>query len=612
MTIPVACLSCGRTGKVPAQALGKFINCPACRARYRLLSPSLDEPSHPLPMAAAPPIALFDDDLDEPFELEPATTLPAPPVGPPADRPDPLPRSRPWKDAQAETSPRDGPAPSPSSIRPSAPERPGLRPPRPRKPAPRGPSPEAVRQLVRGGIAVVLAGLALFAAYSSYQTFSGPTDPTLAEAQRDADDPVMSRESTLKDGIRTEKKVRKSGKVEITEEKVDMPAMPLPPGMPGPPPKAGEPRPSRFAMGRAKANDASGGGGSAAILARASRSVAIVRGPTDAGSGFLVRPNLLLATAHTFDFDFPDDVRATFPGGAALPVQLIRYDRKRDHALLIVATDSPPFEVSPESRATRKPGETLHALGWPSAEQGVRGGDARIDGLFASPFATDFYRLDGPLQPPMAGGPVLDDAGRLVGVLQVGRNARGPSFYVDTLVGLPGAIDTLETTPLLAQNTPSWQRACAVFRRAAMAGATYSLALEVRRKAIQDDGRIDLTFRGQPEDLGSFEERLRQFDRVMAGPVPAHAAKVNSDRLVGEVRTEVFAFMQNYQKMKQLFEHPPADADTLVRNARALCAEHRRLIGKINNELKVDIPGFVLDALEDDPRGEASSMLGGS
>lgn len=84
--------------------------------------------------------------------------------------------------------------------------------------------------------------------------------------------------------------------------------------------------------------------------------VAIIRGKTDAGSGFLVQPGILATTTRVLDDIMPEDLLVAFPGSespgrgpggeSVVTATVLAFDAGRDVALLRVESNLPPLEMA--------------------------------------------------------------------------------------------------------------------------------------------------------------------------------------------------------------------------------------------------------------------------
>ncbi len=146
--------------------------------------------------------------------------------------------------------------------------------------------------------------------------------------------------------------------------------------------------------------------------------------PLGVGTGFFISPDGLVLTAyHVIDAgsNVPGEVTlsARSPGGKRYPLELVGFDAYRDLALLKAenAENVPYLEVSPGDPVV---GSRVVAIGNSRGDflQGRAGEVRRLDvAAVEATFADGTFELSAALAPGDSGGPVLDEAGRAVGVV---------------------------------------------------------------------------------------------------------------------------------------------------------------------------------------------------
>jgi S1-C subfamily serine protease/HEAT repeat protein len=185
----------------------------------------------------------------------------------------------------------------------------------------------------------------------------------------------------------------------------------------------------------------------AEIVARCEPSVALIRGKNGSGTGFLVRPGLLVTNAHVLEGEIVQDLEVRFPSAprgerGPLSADLVYEDSLRDLAVLSVATRLPPIELA--DAYTFRKGDDVLTIGNPGApgdavlenavSRGVLSTQAEIDGRA-------FHQLGMSVNPGNSGGPVLDPQGRVIGVVTLRlANAEAVAFCVP-LADLRGAVE---------------------------------------------------------------------------------------------------------------------------------------------------------------------------
>ncbi|MES2710866.1 MAG: serine protease [Pseudomonadota bacterium] len=148
------------------------------------------------------------------------------------------------------------------------------------------------------------------------------------------------------------------------------------------------------------------------------------RRAVSSGTGFVVAPRRLMTNAHVVEGC--TEMRARRPDGSDVVARVDAADRTRDLALLTVASDlGPPLNF----RATPAPrrGETVITYGFPLAGLLSSGPSLTTGSVSALAGLSDDPRqiqISAPVQPGNSGGPLLDMAGLVIGVVVSKLNAQ--------------------------------------------------------------------------------------------------------------------------------------------------------------------------------------------
>ncbi|HEX6207661.1 MAG TPA: trypsin-like peptidase domain-containing protein [Actinomycetota bacterium] len=173
-----------------------------------------------------------------------------------------------------------------------------------------------------------------------------------------------------------------------------------------------------------------------AVVERVSPAVVNVRvnqagGASGTGTGFVVRPNGIIVTNfHVVDGAF--SIQVTLADGREFEARAIGGDPNADLAILqIEAQELPTVELG-DSDALRL-GETVIALGFaldipggPSVTSGIvsaKGRTIEAAGPQGPNTLEDLIQTDAPINPGNSGGPLVDLAGRVVGINTAGVSA---------------------------------------------------------------------------------------------------------------------------------------------------------------------------------------------
>ncbi|MDX6373634.1 MAG: hypothetical protein QOD98_2622 [Nocardioidaceae bacterium] len=177
-------------------------------------------------------------------------------------------------------------------------------------------------------------------------------------------------------------------------------------------------------------------------VTRAGSSVLKVRGTNDCGrgiegSGFLYAENRLMTNAHVVaGVDDPEVV----VGDATMDATVVFYDSNLDVAVLEFDSGAIPVLPFTPPDAAAQPKEPVAILGYPQdgpfdietarirAKQTLRSPDIYGDGAVIR----DVYSIRGLVRPGNSGGPIVDSAGQVVGVVFAASVTDGETGYALT------------------------------------------------------------------------------------------------------------------------------------------------------------------------------------
>ncbi len=169
----------------------------------------------------------------------------------------------------------------------------------------------------------------------------------------------------------------------------------------------------------------------AAAVERAGRSTVTVHARRRIpASGVVWQPGVILTCDHVLERD--EDITVTMPDGRELPARPAGRDPGSDLAVLRVeATDLVPLEPAPDGSA--RVGHLVLAIGRPGngpmASLGVISAVGGPWRTFRGGLVEGYIRSDTTFYPGFSGGPLVDTAGRAVGI-NSGRLGRGAGLTV--------------------------------------------------------------------------------------------------------------------------------------------------------------------------------------
>ncbi len=184
----------------------------------------------------------------------------------------------------------------------------------------------------------------------------------------------------------------------------------------------------------------------AAAVERAGRSTVTVHARRRIpASGIVWQPGVILTCDHVLERD--EDITVTTSDGRELPARLVGRDPGSDLAVLRVdATDLIPAEPAPDGSA--RVGHLVLAIGRPGngpmASIGVISAVGGPWRTFRGGLVEGYIRTDTTFYPGFSGGPLVDTAGRVVGVNSA-RLGRGAGLTVPTAAAAHIAEQLLRT-----------------------------------------------------------------------------------------------------------------------------------------------------------------------
>ena len=554
LPIRVLCPSCSRLGKAPDHAVGRTVRCPACQHSYSvtadLVRPDDGEPLDPAPRPAAP-------DAGDTYGLDPASI----------ERPRP-------------------PAPRP----PVAPSPPAAESPR-REGGPALPMPA----LVGGGIgaALLLAvvagwGLGLFGGRKP--AVPAPDRDLAAQASAPAD---SSKETPVA-----------TAPAEVTKGEISVAAMLV---LDQPPPEEPESAPDLAAKARSgaaavavAASDVGAGKtlSTAEIAEESEPSVALIKGKSSSGTGFLVGPGLVATNAHVIDDEFAPDLEVRFVSADdgqnnAIRAVLLYEDAERDLAFLAVETDLKPLRIA-GSYAFRK-GEDVTVIGNPGMGDGTVLENAISRGVMSTKAKVgekDFYQLNIAINPGNSGGPVFDSAGRVIGVATLKSTKQEATGFSIPIEDLQAAIAKVGTqSPDDAERCRSKHRTTVAAKTLCGAGALMCLMIDLRKIDLQ--AKIPAV----KEVLAKLEPAVESFEKEVSPTLTVESQLARKDPALDQTTRGLMGEVaDNFAKLRAaIVTRKYPDDNTL----RKLKQNHRRLVNGLAKALKIEFPEEMMVAFDD-------------
>jgi S1-C subfamily serine protease len=556
MLLKLTCPSCGRSEQTSDRVLGKEIRCP-CGVTFRVLGPKKDVPAAPAPSQPRPR---------------------------PAARESSAPQGQPQSRIQAASSQWSDERPVPGSRSESSPRQRSLpEPPRPapvEKPAAGGLPPWAYGAFGGSAVLFVVLIVALVMALNSSSTPS--SNSTRAEdrlashlnpqpVERANDPPAVTAAPTTVDA----QPLTVAAAPAATETSVSPSVTSKPVGTPLT---------------------------TAQIVARCEPSVALIKGKVSSGTGFLVRFGVIATNAHVIEEEFVSNLEVRFPSAPAgnqgpVKAQLLYEDRKRDLAFLAVKSDLPVLRIAPSYSFVK--GEDILVIGNPGLTEDVVLENALSRGVMSSKTVIEgmnYHQMNISINPGNSGGPVFDSLGRVIGVATLKSNKTEAMGFCIPIEDVKAAMTQVGTPrPELA----SRHRAVVAFKLLTVAGALYSIALEVRASILQGApaGGSDANLLPS-EEVQKLHEVVTALDEKHFSLVNGELPGLQSDPALNQTAQRGYQDLAaNYQAMKKLYVNPNRLVDQYFSQIQNLKAQHLRLIEILQKDLNLEVPPRLLAAL---------------
>lgn len=347
----------------------------------------------------------------------------------------------------------------------------------------------------------------------------------------------------------------------------------------------------------------------AEIVAEADPSIALIKGKTSSGTGFLVGPGLVATNAHVVDDEFISNLEVRFPSADAahqgpVPAELLYEDARRDLAFLAVKTDLNPLRVA-DSYKFRK-GEEITVIGSPGIGDGVVLENAISRGVMSTKVSLEgkeFYQLGIAVNPGNSGGPVFDSSGRVIGVVTLKMDKQEALAFCVPVEDLRSALSKLAAqSPADSEQVRSRHRVVIAVKGLGTAGAIYSIGIDLRRSA---DGGAEAK-----ENREKFEAVVAELDKALFSTLPAQVPGIRNDPLLDiSVRAKVGEIADNFNSLKAGYDHQRGAVP--VNDLRQMKQTHRRLVTELAEALKLEVPTKMMVAFDDRAAAEPSYAMGG-
>lgn len=334
----------------------------------------------------------------------------------------------------------------------------------------------------------------------------------------------------------------------------------------------------------------------AQVVERCERSVALIRDQVASGTGFMVADGVLATNAHVVRRMILGDMDVLFPsvGRSRYTVdRVLHLDDKWDICLLSIRANHRPLPLLRDSGVKR--GAELLIIGNPGVGDEITIENAVSRGL-AGGFTTIrnrlFLQISAPINPGNSGGPVLDEAGRVIGMVTMKATEKESLAFAVPAREIANALaQAKQRTSAAKQKLDQKHLAGAIFLRLDLAGRAYlslvAAYVQGIRAAIADGATtVD-------EALPYLPDISEAVDRVRA------TTGRDLDRYIGFIDSaswmddETRESLLDFQQIVRMFESRAANRD--VMSVISHVAEFDNLFGRFRAleedlRLRFDLP----------------------
>ncbi len=321
------------------------------------------------------------------------------------------------------------------------------------------------------------------------------------------------------------------------------------------------------------------------IVARTEPSVALIKGSTGSGTGFIVRPGIVVTNKHVVENEILNTLTVHFPSaevaqqGPFRPT-LLYESPDRDIAFLAIDSTLPPLPVA-ESYVFRR-GQEVIVIGSPGLGDQTVLQNAISRGVMSTKTTFDgkeFYQLGISINPGNSGGPAIDMTGKVVGVVTLKASKKeGLGFCIppDQLLKEMDLVKAV--TPESIAKSQSTHRARVVFLRVHAATRIYQVGMEAytdaMAKALANSVNVNVGLKAVREEL---EPKLSKIDSYIVADIKRDVTQLGADvHLSDAARQRLIDLWTNYQELKGYVDNPRGTYDSYKTKLLDLSDKHKR------------------------------------
>ncbi len=321
------------------------------------------------------------------------------------------------------------------------------------------------------------------------------------------------------------------------------------------------------------------------------------------GTGFMIRPGVIMTNAHVVEDALPEDLKVFFPSAEEIKktpfsCRILYFDRKRDLAMLAVDTKVPALRLADNFKF--EGGTEITIIGCPgfgeklldnTVTAGTLSTETEVNAQFGK---MPFYQLGASVNPGNSGGPVFDSRGQVIGVVTLkATQQEGLSFCIPWK-DVKERLDEIEKQDphQSAAASQSTHRLHVVVSRVGDCAGGYFAAAAIYIGAMQQAARARRTPQeGINQARGTVDDILKQIEKLMDTKYRGVATKLLDDPKVPDnVRGKFRDLWKTYMDVKELAEKPDPNVNAYVGKWRDLVGRYRTQIQDLAKSMGFDPP----------------------
>lgn len=334
------------------------------------------------------------------------------------------------------------------------------------------------------------------------------------------------------------------------------------------------------------------------IVTRTELSVALIKGSTGSGTGFIVKPGVVVTNKHVVQNELLNTLSVHFPSaevaqqGPYRPT-LLYESPDRDVAFLSIESSLPPLQVAEDYLFRR--GQEVIVIGSPGVSDQVVLQNAISRGIMSTKTSIEgkeFYQLGISINPGNSGGPAIDMAGKVVGIVTLKASKKeGLGFCIPPDQLLKEMESLKSVTPETIAKSQSMHRARVVFLRVHAAARIYKFGMEAytdaMANALEKRVNVNVGLKAVREEL---EPKLSRIDSLIVADVKRDVSQLGADvHLSDAARQRLVDLWTNYQELKSYVDNPRGNFDTYKMKFLDLSDKHQRASEALRLLLRVEL-----------------------